>query len=55
MIPTDFIIKMTDGLSKVLNVVDSLIDSFGGLPNILMLVSTILLNKFAPNIASGID
>jgi hypothetical protein len=46
---------MTDGLSKVLNILSSLIDSFGGLPSILMLISTIILNKFAPNISQGID
>lgn len=55
MIPDDFLIKMTNGLADVIQVIDSLIDSFGGLPNILMLISSIILTKFAPNIAQGID
>jgi hypothetical protein len=46
---------MTSGLADVIGTVDSLVDSFGGLPSILLLASTILSTKFAPQLAAGID
>ena len=55
LIPTDAIIKMTDGFATVINIVDKVIDSFGGLKSIILLIATITVNKFQANIASAID
>lgn len=53
--PEQLIIDMTNGFSSVVDVVDTLVDSFGGFQNIALLVSTILVNKFQPNIAQALD
>ena len=55
LIPEEVIIDATNGLAKVLNVVDMLIDSFGGLQNIILLVSSIMISKFQANIANAIQ
>lgn len=55
LIPEQLIIDMTNGFSSVVDVVDTLVDSFGGFQNIALLVSTILVNKFQPNIAQALD
>lgn len=55
LIPEEFLIKMTDAISDVVDVLDILIDSFGGIGNILLLISTIALNKMGPSIANGLN
>lgn len=55
LIPEKTIINLTDGFAKVLNVIDLLIDSFGGLQGIVMMVSTIMVSKFQSNIAQAMD
>ena len=46
LIPTEEIIDMTKGLAKVIDTIDLLLDSFGGLKSIILLISSIFINKF---------
>ena len=55
LIPTDFIISMTDGLADILSAIDTVVEGFGGLPSILLLISTIALSKMGPSLANGIN
>ena len=55
LIPADSVIGITDFLAGLLEIVDRLIEGFGGLEGILMLVATIAINKMGPSIANGID
>lgn len=55
LIPEKTIINMTDGFSKVLNIVDLLIDSFGGLQGIILYISSIMISKFQANISQAVD
>ena len=55
LIPTDFIVSMTDGLADVLSAIDTVVEGFGGLPTILLLISSIALSKMGPSLASGIN
>lgn len=55
LIPEKTIISLTDGFAKVLNVVDLLIDSFGGLQGIVLFISSIIVSKFQANISQAID
>ena len=55
LIPTDSIIKMTEGFAKGIEVVDYLVEGLGGLEGILLLISTIAINKFGPSLAQGIN
>lgn len=55
LIPTDAIIKMTNGFASVISILDKIIETFGGLKSIILLVATISVNKFQANLASAID
>ena len=55
LIPSDSIIGITDMLTGLLNIIDRLIEGFGGLEGIILLVATIAINKMGPSIANGID
>ena len=55
LIPTDFIVSMTSAFADVLEGVDALINGFGGLQGILLLVANIALTKLGPSIANGIN
>lgn len=55
LIPTDAIIKMTNGFASVISILDKVIETFGGLKSIILLVATISVNKFQANLASAID
>lgn len=55
LIPTKFIIGLNDAISDVLNVVGTLTDGFGGIGNILLLLSNIALRKFGAEITSGLN
>lgn len=55
LIPSDFLIKMTNGLSDVINMINSLVKAFGGLPGLLLLASTIITTKFKPEITQSLD
>ena len=55
LIPEDTLIEATDAIAKIVDGLGEVIDSFGGLKGILLTVTTILLNKFQPAIASAIN
>ena len=55
LIPTDFLVDMTKSFAKVLEGVTALTRGFGGLEGILLLISTIVLHKFQPAVAAGIN
>lgn len=55
LIPTDFIIEMTNGFAKVVDAIDAMVSGFGGLQSILLLVSSIALNKFGPSLTNSIN
>ena len=55
LIPEEFLIKMTDAVSSVVDIVDVLFNSFGGLSTTLLLISNIVLTKFGPSITNGIN
>ena len=55
LIDDGFFIDLLNNLEKVLNFVDLLIDSAGGLKGVLLAVSSILLKTFNQQIATGIQ
>lgn len=55
LVPDDMFIGLLKGLEKVLNMVEALVNAFGGLEGILMLVSSVVLTKFTANIGQGIQ
>ena len=55
LIPTDFLISLTDAGSDILDGLSVIVDGFGGLGNILLLISNIALHKFAPSIMTGLN
>lgn len=50
-----FFINFNNGISKGLDVVDTLVDSLGGVKGILLLISTIFLTKFQANLTESIN
>lgn len=55
LIPTDTIIDVTNAFADVLTAVDDIIDGMGGLKSILLLVSSIIVNKFEANLIRSLD
>ena len=55
LIPEEFIIKFTNGLADVIDGVDGVIDSIGGLKTILLAISSIVLGKMGPSITNTIN
>ena len=55
LIPTDFIISMTNAFADVIEGIDGFVSAIGGLPTILLMISSIALNKMGPSIADGIN
>lgn len=50
-----FFIGLNDTLSDTLNITSKLIDSLGGLPGILSVISTLMLKSFGPDIVNNIQ
>lgn len=50
-----FFIGLNDTLSDTLNITSKLIDSLGGLPGILSVVSTLMLKSFGPDIVNNMQ
>lgn len=50
-----FFIGLNDTLSDTLNITSKLIDSLGGLPGILGIVSTLMLKSFGPDIVNNMQ
>ena len=55
LINDDFFIDLLNDLEKILNFVDLLIDSAGGLKGVLLAISSIILKTFNQQIATGIQ
>lgn len=55
LIPTDFIIDITDAIADIVSAFDTLVEGIGGLPNILLMISSIALSKMGPSMANGIN
>lgn len=55
LIPTDFIIDVTDAIADIISAFDTLVEGIGGLPNILLMISSIALSKMGPSMANGIN
>jgi hypothetical protein len=47
IIDDDFFIDLTDGFAKVLEIIESVMDTFGGLKGILMSVGSVFLSMYA--------
>lgn len=50
-----FFIGLNDTLSDTLNITSKLIDSLGGLPGVLSVVSTLMLKSFGPDIVNNMQ
>ena len=55
LFPTDAVVDFTNGLSTVLDAITEIVDMFGGLKGIILLIGTLMVNKFQPQISSAID
>lgn len=55
LIPTEFLVDMTKAFADVIDGVSVFVKGLGGLKGILLVISTIILNKFQPAIANGIN
>jgi hypothetical protein len=54
LIPTEAIIDITNGFAEVLEGVDAFIEGIGGIGNILLMISTIALNKMGPSLGNSL-
>ena len=55
MIPTQSVIKATNSLSEVLDLVGQITGAFGGLEGMILMVSSVMVNKFQADIAQSIQ
>jgi len=55
MIPTQSVIKATNSLAEVLDLVGQITGAFGGLEGIILIVSSVMVNKFQADIAQSIQ
>ena len=55
MVPDETFIDLMNGLEDVLNLVGMVVKGFGGLEGIIMLVSSMMLTKFAPNLGQALQ
>lgn len=55
LIDDDFLIKMTDALSKFIDIVNSAIDGVGGLKGVISLLGLALTNAFRPEIIKSVE
>ena len=55
LIPTEGIIDATNVFATMLEAIDDIIEGFGGFSQILLLITSIMLNKLGPSIAQGFD
>jgi hypothetical protein len=55
LIPKDFIVSMTNAIADVVEMIDALVSGFGGLPQILLLISNIALTKLGPSLTVGLN
>lgn len=55
LVSDKFFIGLNDTLSDTLNITSKLIDSLGGLPGVLSVVSTLMLKSFGPDIVNNMQ
>ena len=55
LVPTDDIIKATNGLADMLDGLTDVVEAFGGLKTIMLLIATTVMSKFQANMAGAID
>lgn len=55
MIPTQSVIKATNSLAEVLDLVGQITGAFGGLEGMILMVSSVMVNKFQADIAQSIQ
>lgn len=55
LVDDKFFIGLNDTLSDTLNITSKLIDSLGGLPGVLSVVSTLMLKSFGPDIVNNMQ
>ena len=55
LIPTETIIDITNGFAVVIEGVDEFIQGMGGLKSILLMISTIALNRMAPSLGASLQ
>lgn len=55
LVDDKFFIGLNDTLSDTLNITSKLIDSLGGLPGVLSVISTLMLKSFGPDIVNNMQ
>ena len=55
LVPDNTFIGLLDGLASVLEMVEAVVKSFGGLEGILLMISSVLLTKFTPAIGQSLQ
>lgn len=55
LVSDKFFIELNDTLSDTLNITSKLIDSLGGLPGVLSVISTLMLKSFGPDIVNNMQ
>ena len=55
IIDDDFFITLNNALADTLQLIDKLIDGFGGLPNLLIAIGTVFTSVFGDKISSGLN
>lgn len=55
IIDDDFFIQLTNGFADLIETIDKFIDAAGGIPAILGLITSLLMNMFQGKITSGIE
>ena len=55
LIPKDFIIDFTNGLSTLVSGISDVVEAFGGMKTIMLLLATVVLSKFQANMSMAIN
>ena len=55
LVPDNTFIGLLDGLASVLEMVEAVVKSFGGLEGIVLMISSVLLTKFTPAIGQSLQ
>ena len=55
LIPTEAIIDITNGFAVVIEGIDEFVQGMGGLKSILLMISTIALNRMAPSLGASLQ
>jgi hypothetical protein len=55
LVPKEFIVDFTNAMSDVVSVFDEVLEGFGGLEMVLLVIANIALNKLGPALTTGIN